>query len=396
MTHTSPSEEQTPTDRGAAEQLAAQTDEANVSDRSAPDDVSATQPSSPTPASSPVPPRAPKCPPAFPLVTVELVDVYVPTPAAAQVPPVLIQAKPALTEEMLQSPRRRLKLPLILFIVTCLSTFWVGMTLWMPMGSVFTMMDLRQTLVGHWHTGLIYMVCVLGILFAHEMGHFLMTVRYRIPSSFPFFLPLPFAPIGTIGAVMSMDGRKANRRQLFDIGIAGPIAGLVVALPILWIGISQMDFTKPSVGCFWLDSPLVVDAMLQQIRPPGDLPANGAIRHLNPYFMAGWVGLLITGLNMMPISQLDGGHVLYTLFGRRARWIARGVLLASIALVVFYFERAFIWTLMIVLVTLLGTDHPPSADDSMPLGWFRTVLGLASLSIPILCFPPFGLWPIGM
>ena len=103
--------------------------------------------------------------------------------------------------------------------------------------------------------------------------------------------------------------------------------------------------------------------------------------------MAGWVGLLITGLNMLPVSQLDGGHVIYTLFGRRAHWIARGFMLAALGLFIL-FPPARTWLVMWFLVLLIGVDHPPTRDDTVKLGWFRTLLGVASLSIPLLCFPP--------
>ena len=102
--------------------------------------------------------------------------------------------------------------------------------------------------------------------------------------------------------------------------------------------------------------------------------------------MAGWVGMLITGLNMLPVSQLDGGHVLYSLFGRRAHWIARSFVLAAIAAMIIadYYQ----WVVMLVLVLLLGIDHPPTRDDNMRLGWPRTIIGVVSLFIPILCFAP--------
>ena len=115
------------------------------------------------------------------------------------------------------------------------------------------------------------------------------------------------------------------------------------------------------------------------------------ISQVNPYFMAAWVGLLITGLNMMPISQLDGGHVIYALLLKRGHWVARIFLFAAIAYVVF--ADAGMWSVMIIIVVLIGTDHPPTYNDHMPLGRFRTVLGYASLTIPLICFPPQGIIP---
>ena len=210
---------------------------------------------------------------------------------------------------------RRVRLPVILFLATCLSTFWVGVNHWFPYPLMGT---IRQELIAHWQDGLVYTGCLLAILVAHEMGHFLTTLRYRVPASFPYFIPFPISPIGTMGAVIGMDGLRANRKELFDIGLAGPLAGLVVAIPIMWIGITHLDLTQYGCGPFALDLPLITRIGLYIAKPPGYAP--GAMiwfSQLNPYFMAGWVGFLITGLNMLPVSQLDGGHVMYTLFGRK-------------------------------------------------------------------------------
>ena len=205
-----------------------------------------------------------------------------------------------------------------------------------------------------------------AILFAHEMGHFIATVIHRVPASLPFFIPFPLNPMGTMGAVIAMDGRRCTRRQVFDIGIAGPLAGLVIAIPILMYGVSQLDISRTYFGpaC---DSPILVDMLISMKKNTTHYNGSIAISQLNPYYMAGWVGLLITGLNMMPVSQLDGGHVIYALFGRRrALFVARAFVFLAISLMVFY--DAFIWMLMLILVILIGTDHPPTRDDEMPVG----------------------------
>jgi len=299
---------------------------------------------------------------------------------------------PTLTQEHLgDTPvvRRRRVLPIVLFVVTCASTFLAGATDWSPPPYLMDPMELRRIIICNWQQGLIYMGAVLAILLCHEMGHFLATVRYRIPASYPFFLPLPISPIGTMGAVIGMAGHRADRRQTFDIGIAGPLAGLVVVLPILWIGIQQLDITGAQIGAFELDCPWLVRLMLPLVRP--DLKSLDTlwISQVNPYFMAAWVGLLITGLNMMPVSQLDGGHVVYTLLLQKGHWVARGFLFFAIAYVVL--GDVPMWGLMVIIVILIGSDHPPTSNDNMPLGWFRTTLGYASLAIPIVCFPPHGI-----
>lgn len=293
-------------------------------------------------------------------------------------------------------------LPVLLFLATAVSVFWAGALQWMPhyylSGYAETLgissysldnpaMQVRRSLWRHWDDGLVYMACVLAILLTHEMGHFLMTVRYRISASWPYFLPLPISPVGTLGAVIGMDGMKADRREIFDIGLAGPLAGLAVCLPVMWIGLERLDFTAPAGGLYALDLPLVVRWALDWRQPEGYTGDGQLVQsHLNPYFMAGWVGLLVTGLNMLPVSQLDGGHVIYALFGRRSHWIARGFLVLSIAFIVYL--ELYSWSLMVLLLLLMGADHPPTRNDHVRLGWFRILIGWLSLLIPLLCFPP--------
>jgi membrane-associated protease RseP (regulator of RpoE activity) len=294
-----------------------------------------------------------------------------------------------LTRAHLQSaPRRRVTLPLLLFVATCLSTFWVGAARWRPqlIESPDAMWHVMTT---NWQIGLTYMGAVLAILLTHEMGHFIQTVRYRIPASYPLCIPVPFSLIGTMGAVISMDGMRANRKQIFDIGIAGPLAGLIVAAPILYVGVRQLNLEAgPAPHDVQLYNPVIVRWMIEWMHPQWvDRAAWVSVSQLNPYFMAGWVGMLITGLNMLPVSQLDGGHTIYALFGRDAYKIARAFIIVAIAYVVLNLEQAAIWTPMLVLVILLGIHHPPTADDSVELDDFRWILGVASMAIPVLCFP---------
>ena len=313
-----------------------------------------------------------------------------------------LENAPTLTAEMLQSdksvddsrpPRRLVKLPIFLFLVTCISTFLAGSLLWQPAMYLFNRSDYRLTVIENWDQGLIYMGCVLAILMTHEMGHFIATLCYRVPASLPFFIPFPLTPIGTMGAVIAMDGQRANRRQIFDIGIAGPLAGLVVAIPILYFGIQKLQLEGAASGSEYYHCPLIVKWMMAAMRPEYSEVVKIRTSQLNPYFMAGWVGLLITGLNMMPVSQLDGGHVTFGLFGKRAHIVARAFIFIAIFFVIFF--DAIIWGPMLLLVILLmGPDHPPTADDDVELGFVRQMIGYASLWIPILCFPLKGATPI--
>ncbi len=294
---------------------------------------------------------------------------------------------PELRQSDLGLPRRRVVLPIVLFIATCLSTFWVGAARWRP--ELYNLSEVWQVASDNWQQGLIYMGAVLAILLTHEMGHFLQTLRYHIPASYPICIPVPFTPIGTMGAVISMDGMRANRKQIFDIGIAGPLAGLAVAAPILYIGVLKLDLNLPVArGQLQLYNPVVIRWMIEWMHPQwAGKAAWVGVSQLNPYFMAGWVGMLITGLNMLPVSQLDGGHTIYALFGRDAYKIARAFTVVAIIYVVSNLEHAAIWTPMLIFVILLGIHHPPTSDDSVELDDFRWILGVASMAIPVLCFP---------
>jgi membrane-associated protease RseP (regulator of RpoE activity) len=315
--------------------------------------------------------------------------------AAPLLPPAPTYIEPAarqtIDEVLLPRPRRRWLMPLVLFLATCFTTFmsgvyqWGGSALWSGQGSAFLTIDesTRHWIDANWHVGLTYMACVMGILLAHEMGHFLMTVRYRVPASYPMFIPFPFLFTGTMGAVIAMDAGRANRRQLFDIGIAGPLAGLAVAVPVLCVGIARGEVGVPGSSLGVIGDPLLSELLLRWIHP--DAPPGAEIL-INPLYQAGWVGMLVTGLNMMPISQLDGGHVLYALLGKRARYFGRAFLIAAISAMIL--ANNYTWSLMVVIVTLIGTDHPKTADDDVPLGLTRTVLGYASFVIPVLCFIP--------
>jgi membrane-associated protease RseP (regulator of RpoE activity) len=300
-----------------------------------------------------------------------------------------------------RTARRRVVLPVVLFLLTCASTFIAGATGWWPadyfdnllaLDSPYWLMPLRLAILENWQQGLLYTGCLLGILLVHEMGHFVMTVLYRVRASLPYFLPFPISPIGTMGAVIGMDGHSADRRQIFDIGLAGPIAGLIVAAPLVWMGTRELDLANTPPAGHRFGMPLAMRLLIEQMHPGEYKPKIGVAQNqLNAYFMAGWVGLLVTGLNMMPVSQLDGGHVTYALFGRRAHWIAR-----IFMVLLFVYMGVYVWMyrqppalfLMAVLILLMGTDHPPTRDDSVRLGWFRGLLGLASLAIPILCLVP--------
>lgn len=291
----------------------------------------------------------------------------------------------------LEPSGNRWRWPIRLFLLTVASTIWVGCCGWSPLSVLElclasqSFMPLRQAILANWATGLSYSFYLLAILMAHELGHYFAAKWYRVPATPPIFLPFPINSIGTMGAVIAMRGHEANRKQIFDIGIAGPLAGLVLAFPIALIGVWQLNLDLPRGGGLGFEIPLAMRWMIALLHPGYEGQAIW-LSQLNPAFTAAWVALLVTGLNMMPVSQLDGGHVTYGLFVRRAHWISYALLIFAIAYMVY--QQILIMVLMVVLLLLMGPTHPPTSDDSVELGWPRTVLGLVSLLIPILCFPP--------
>jgi len=277
-----------------------------------------------------------------------------------------------------QPPAGRLRLQVYLYLGTCLTTFAAGTVGWQPL-----ILGIDDTfwadVAAHWSRGLTYMLAVMTILTAHEAGHFLAARRHGIPATLPFFLPVPVLLTGTLGAVIGMEGSRADRRELFDIALAGPLAGLAVAVPVLAAGLAigspttANPFSLPLLGR-WLEA---------VVRP--DLAAGQTIAP-NPLLLAGWVGLLVTGLNMIPISQLDGGHVCHALCGRRSHLVTRGVLLAAITGIIVF--GGYHWVAMVVIITLMGVDHPPIRNEHVPLDSWRRALGVASCLIPIATFMP--------
>jgi len=225
----------------------------------------------------------------------------------------------------------------------------------------------------------------MTILVCHEAGHFIQAWRYGVYASFPYFLPMPLPPIGTLGAVIAMDSRVKNRRALFDIGITGPLAGLVPTLIFCVVGL-QPQFSRlarPEPGAWEFGEPLVFKFLVPRILEP--VP-EGLEVQVGPMAMAGWVGLLITALNLFPIGQLDGGHILYSLLRRRAHPVATMLLAAAVVGAVVF--RLTGWSVMLLLLILMGPKHPPTSDDTVRLGAGRILLGWLTLAFLPLGFTP--------
>jgi membrane-associated protease RseP (regulator of RpoE activity) len=282
-------------------------------------------------------------------------------------------------QEVRPVPRkRRVRLPVLLFIATCLTTLVAGVSMSIPSGTGW----LDALLNGLW-----YAVPVMTILLCHEMGHFIQAHRYGVYASLPYFIPMPIpdSPLGTLGAVIAMEPRMGHRKALFDIGITGPLAGLVPTLIFLIVGLQHSKTGFPPRGAPLFGDPLLFQFLANKILGP---LAVGEEVVPDPMAFAGWVGLLITSLNLMPIGQLDGGHVLYALLRNKANRIASFLLLMGIVVVVLDFREFGAWTLMLILLLVMGPVHPPTADDEEPLGVGRTVLGWLTLGFIVLGFTP--------
>ena len=229
-------------------------------------------------------------------------------------------------------------------------------------------------------------VGLLGILLAHEMGHYLTARYYGVDATLPFFIPFPLpgmSLVGTLGAFIRIRGPIPNRRALFDIGIAGPLAGFAVCLPVLWLGIREatVQALHPDAGGMFFGEPLAFQWVARLV--------HGAIRDdqtlvMGQWGLAAWFGLFVTALNLMPIGQLDGGHVTYALLRQRARLISRIGSWVCVALV--YFGPN--WILWAVLVRVLGRRHPSTLDDDAPVGRGRVWVGLLGLAVFVVCFVP--------
>jgi membrane-associated protease RseP (regulator of RpoE activity) len=240
-------------------------------------------------------------------------------------------------------------------------------------------------------SGLAYSLTILAILFAHELRHYFACRYYGVRATLPFFIPAPppFMLIGTFGAFIRIKEPITSRRALFDIGIAGPLAGFAVAIPAalfgLWIAKPALPLA-PGEGSMVFNDPLLF-MLIQRIF---DLPV---FVEWNPVHFAAWVGMLATSLNLLPVGQLDGGHVVYALLGSRGhKIVGRGFFVLIIGLAFWAYSRHrwagwFIYAGMLGL--LLGLKHPSVSDEDQQVGRSRQIFGVVALIVFILCFMPF-------
>ena len=241
---------------------------------------------------------------------------------------------------------------------------------------------------GFWYSG-----TILGILGCHELGHYFACRYYGVDASLPYFLPVPISITGTLGAFIRIREPIPQKRMLFDIGIAGPIAGFLVAVPALFFGVAMSHVVKMPENFVGLElgEPLLFKAASWLLW--GSTP-DGYSLNLHPMAFAAWFGLLATALNLFPIGQLDGGHISYAVLGPRSTVVT--FVMLGVALVLTFFSASWIvWTgLLMVMLLMVGPRHPPVFDEEEPLDRARLVLALCAVVIFVLCFTPAPIQPM--
>jgi membrane-associated protease RseP (regulator of RpoE activity) len=316
--------------------------------------------------------------------------------------------------------------PIALFVVTCLSTFFVGANMELQEGAIQLdgvdgFFEYYGVLVGYYAShpaaylaGWTFAVPLMAILLSHELGHYIAGRIHGVDISPPFFIPMPFFLLGTMGAVIRMRDRIETKNALLDVGAAGPLAGMLVALPVLAWGIAISD-VKPldgmPDGSFIEGRSILYLAMIHSLK---DIPAGHDI-FLSSTAFAGWAGLLVTQINLVPVAQLDGGHVAYALFGERqntySRRVHRALPFIGAGVSLFYvilsyidgergpelYGEAFtgfnwvVWAIVLaVLIRFSGADHPPTGPD--PLSRGRKMVAAGTLVLFVLIFMPFWIY----
>ena len=235
--------------------------------------------------------------------------------------------------------------------------------------------------------GLPFASALLLILGVHEMGHYVAGKAHRAVVTLPYFIPLPpfgALPLGTLGAFIQLRSPIRHRRALFDIGLAGPAAGLVVAVAVFAVGVALSQPVLAASGSSTLGRSLFTTAVIGLMHPVAVRP--GMALEINPLLLAGWLGLFVTVINLLPIGQLDGGHILYAAIGRNARLIGLGTI--GVLLTVGYLTVSPTWILWGLLGLFFGVRHAPTLDDITPLDPARRLLAVATLIVFALIFVP--------
>jgi membrane-associated protease RseP (regulator of RpoE activity) len=269
-----------------------------------------------------------------------------------------------------------------------------------------------------WLAGLPMMLTMMVILLAHEFGHYFAARFHKVAVTLPYFIPLPIiSPVGTLGAFIQLRSPFKTKRQLFDIGVAGPLGGLIFAIPLTIWGVATSPINEltrnggsalEGNSVFYLAVKYLVHGQLlpnfdQYGAVPflqhfllllaGIVPDGGGIDILlNPIAFAAWFGLFVTAMNLLPVGQLDGGHIIYCLLGDKARWLGLGLIGAMFLAGIFWWQGWLLWTLLVFFV--IGPGHPPPLNDLVSLGLPRQILAYVMLLLFMMLFMPNPLQPL--
>ncbi|QFU82478.1 site-2 protease family protein [Natronorubrum aibiense] len=281
---------------------------------------------------------------------------------------------------------------ILLLAATIFSTLFVGALWWYP--SIDPFAD-PATIIHAWP----FSLAILSVLGIHELGHYVMSRYHEVDASLPYFLPVPTI-IGTMGAVIKLKGRMPNRKALFDIGVAGPLAGLVATVVVAVIGLHLPPVTVPEslmqqsdAGGLRLGIPPLLELLAAAVDQP--LYSDDPTRNINPVVIGAWVGMFVTFLNLIPVGQLDGGHILRAMTGEFHETISALVpaVLFGLAAYLYYvdgygLQTVFIWVFWGILTMVLasaGAAHPVAEGR---LGTWRFVVGVVTFGLGLLCFMP--------
>lgn len=303
--------------------------------------------------------------------------------------PMLRYEKGEHTIYIIRKPKRKEKsiwINISLLIATIITTIITGSLLNMgysEIQSVTNILDIFN--INNLFSGTVFFALpLMSILFVHEMGHYFTSKKHGIKTSLPFFLPIPpILPgfnIGTFGALISSSDPMPNKKALFDVGISGPLAGFIIAIPVTAIGIATSEIVPISdfsSGEVILGSSFLFIILSNMIH----IIPEGFALNLNSTAFAGWVGLLITSINLLPAGQLDGGHIFRAVLGKKQKYVG------WIAVFIMIFTGWAFFAIIIVL--MMGMMHPPPLNDDTDIDMKRKVLFFVALAILILCFIPF-------
>jgi membrane-associated protease RseP (regulator of RpoE activity) len=263
---------------------------------------------------------------------------------------------------------------LALFVATIFSTLFVGAS--------YAATDEGFSLWSGWP----FSLSILLILGAHEMGHYVAARYHKVPVTLPYFIPLPITFIGTMGAVIRIKGPVLNKRALLDVGAAGPWAGMVFAVPLVVFGLATSAVSQLPVEPYMIEGNSLLYALMKVIVFGRFLPADGLDVHLNQVAWAGWAGLLVTSINLIPLGQLDGGHVAFVLFGEKARLLYWPVIVGLVAIMLI--SGSPTWLVLIGLLFFLGRSYNEPLDQVTELDFKRKVIAVLTLALFVLLFIP--------